>query len=347
MKISFHLSSYSGAFSLFLSVTLFFSTLLFGCGDESGIQPGALRFGQIGEVRVTLVVPLLFNDQRGELQQVLTWNSTGAWQLREAISYRNIAGDETLSRNTEDAGRNAARYATLITELNDTDGLKLFPEGEVPQVLIPECSIGETRISFLIRDDIKNQTATWNRCTEGSLGTLVTSSSGPDAAAVRVVQAAILVRDRTHQDPQFASAYLGSVPYGTLDRGEDSGAGLVEPRAFFSSQPGLLDTPEGWVSFWRAHTDDPTAQPPAVDWAHEMVLVAADGKRTEAGDSLEIRRILQTGDGTQVWLFERIPGNFCSPASRDHFPVHIVVTPRTLLPIQFLEFTEERVHCGF
>ncbi len=322
-----------------------FGFLLSGCGDDNGFQPGTLRFGQIGEVRVTLVVPLLFNDLKGELQQVLTWNSTGAWQLREAISYRNLPGDETLSRNAEVAGSDAASYAKLIADLNEAPGLKLFTE-ELPRDLIPDCSPGETPISFRIRDDIRNETFTWNRCTEGSLGTLVTSEAGPDAGAVRVVQAAILVRETT-QGINFESAYFGSVPYGTLDRGEDSGAELSEPKRFLSSKAGVLETPDGWVDFWRAHVDNPVAQPPVVDWANEMVLVAAAGKRTEAGDSVEIRRILQTGEGTQVTLFERIPGNFCSPAARDHFPVHIVVAPRTLRPIEFREIEEEWVSCGY
>ena len=122
-----------------------------------------------------------------------------------------------------------------------------------------------------------------------------------------MVQDVILARDRT-LELDFEYTYHGSVPYGTLDRGEDSGAELLASVAFLSEEEGLLETPEGWVDFWRDHTESPTAQPPAVDWANEMVLVAADGKRTEAGDSLEFRRILQTGEGTQVTIFERAPG---------------------------------------
>jgi len=329
------------SFLAFLVVAFLFTA----CGNENGTQPGTLRFGQIGEVRVTLVVPLRFNGMEGELQQNLTWNSTGAWQLREGISYRGLPGDETVERNTEHAGVFSASYATLITQLNDAEGLELFTS-DLPMGLEPECSVGHTRISLMIWDDIKKESALWNRCTEGSLGTLVTSSSGPDAGAVRIVQAAILMRDRT-LGPAFLSAYFGSVPFGTLDRGEDSGAELPRPRIFHSSEAGILETPQGWVSFWRAHKGNPTAQPPAVDWANEMVLVAAAGKRTEAGDSIEIRRILQTGVGTDVTLFERVPGNFCSPAARDHYPVHIVVAPRTLLPVEFRDILEERIPCGF
>jgi hypothetical protein len=329
---------------LALVLTIMAGGVLIGCGDDNGIQPGTVRFGQIGEVRITLVVPLLFNDLEGELQQILTWNSTGAWQLKENISYRYLEGDEDLTQNPEAAGSYAASYATFITELNEAEGLTLFTD-ELPRELDPLCGPGETEILFLIRDDVRVESVSWKRCTEGSFSTLETSSAGPDDGAVRLVQAAILARDWT-LGPDYEYAYQGSVPYGTLDRGEDSGAELPAPVAFYSEEEGLLETPEGWVSFWRDHTGSPTAQPPVVDWAHEMVLVAASGKRTEAGDSIEFRRILQTGENTQVTLFERLPGNFCSPASRDHYPVHIVVSPRTLLPIQFRDFVEELVPCG-
>jgi hypothetical protein len=330
---------------LFLTVIML--GIVQGCGDDNGTRPETLRFAQIGEIRITLIVPLLFNDLEGELQQILTWNSTGAWQLMERISYRGLEGDEHIIRNPKDDGSYAEAYLTLITQLNGGTDLSLFTD-ELPQDLNPTCGPGKTRISFIMRDDVRKSSATWRRCAEGSMGTLETSSAGPDAGAVRLIQAVILARDLTFE-PELDYAYRGSIPYGTLDRGEDSGARLEAPTYFMSDESGLLETPEGWVKFWRDHTENPTAQPPVVDWANEMVLVAADGKRTEAGDSLEFRRILQTGvgGGTQVTLFERVPGNFCSPAARDHYPIHIVVAPRTILPIEFREIVEELVPCGF
>jgi hypothetical protein len=161
-----------------------------------------------------------------------------------------------------------------------------------------------------------------------------------------VIQAAILVRDFTQADP-FVSAYVGSVPFGTLDRGEESGARLDEPRRFLSVPEGSSKAPTGWAVFWQTHKEDLGAIPPDVDWSREMVLVAAVGVRSEAGDSVEVRQIIQSGEGSVVSLFERIPGDFCSPASRNHYPVHIVVAPRTLEPIRFSEAVQERVPCGF
>jgi hypothetical protein len=77
-----------------------------------------------------------------------------------------------------------------------------------------------------------------------------------------------------------------------------------------------------------------------------MAVVAAIGLRTEAGDSVEVRRILQVTDETQISLFERVPGDFCSPAAREHYPIHVVVAPRTLQPTSFGDLVQERVPCG-
>jgi hypothetical protein len=312
--------------------------LVSGCDPEGGTQPETLRFGQIGQVRVTLIVPLDFG--KGELQQVLTWNSNGAWRLREAISYRGLPGDETVIFQQGDAGS----YAALILQLNETEGLRLRTDELIPD-LGEDCPFGSTTVVVSIRDDIKELEESWVRCAQGSLGTLKTSDAGPDPAAVRVIQAAILEREYT-QGPDFFSAYFGSVPFGTLDRGEESGAELSGPDHFVGKALGNPATPPGWVQFWRDHRQDPVAVPPPVNWAEEMVLVAAVGERREAGDSVEVRRVLQTGEGTQVTLFERVPGDFCSPAARRHFPVHIVVAPRKALPIEFSEVVTERVPCG-
>ena len=328
-----------------LAVSGIFGLLTAGCGDN-GITPSPnLRFGQIGEVRVTVVTPLFFQDGPGELQQILTWTSTGAWQLRESISYRGLPpGDENLKRNEGNPATYASGYFSLITQLNESPGLTLFIPELSPEVN-PECGPGQSRVSFMIRDEVREETETWIRCAQGSLGNLNVLAAGPDPAAGRVIQAAVLVVGFT-QGSEFQSAYSGSIPFGTLDRGEDSGAGLLVPKAFISFPYGSGNEPPDWQIFWRAHRGDPAAVPPEVDWSREMVLVAAVGTRTEAGDSVEIRRVLQTGEGTQVTLFERVPGNFCSPAARIHSPVHIVVAPLTLQPLRFSEIVTERVHCG-
>ena len=332
------------SFRIFLLLVLAGFPVL-GCGDNGGTPPiGSLRFGQIGEIRVSVAAPLLFGGGEGEIQQILTWGSSGAWVLREQISYRDRVGDQTFRRSTGDPRAYASAYASLITQLNEATGLELFIP-ELSQGLPGNCLPGWTHVTVSIWDQAREQEVSWTRCTQGTLATLQTSEAGPDLSAGRVIQAAILVRDFT-QGSRFTSAYLGSVPFGTLDRVDDSGARLGAPTVFVSVPEGNPQSPTGWEAFWQAHKGGVLSSPPSVDWTQEMVVVAAVGSRSEAGDSVEVRRILQTGEGSQIHVFERVPGDFCSPAAREHYPVHVVVAPRTRDPIRFSEILVERVPCG-
>jgi hypothetical protein len=315
---------------------------LTGCGESGTTELDNFRFGQVGEIRIQVVTPLAGRSGlMGELQQSLTWNSEGPWQLFESISYRGILGDAQLRSGTVDPGG----YAELIIQLNDTPGLQLFVD-ELDPGLDPVCEGGDGRISFAVRDNLRNEESRWTRCTSEVLEKLSEASAGPDAAAARLVTASRRARDQT-LGPGATYTYSGSVPFGTLDRGEVSQVSLELPIVFLG-QPGPGgDTlpPSGWEQFWKDHTgsEDP---PPEVAWSEDMVVVAAVGVRQEAGDSVEVHRILQVGSGTIVELHERVPGDFCSPAFQIHTPFHIVVAPLTPPGYRFSEIKVERVPCG-
>jgi hypothetical protein len=152
--------------------------------------------------------------------------------------------------------------------------------------------------------------------------------------------AAELVRNETVSTlPQGARfKYAGSVPFGTLARGDHTVSELRAPAVFREST--------AWREFWRGHAGSDDGFPD-VDFRTDMVIVGILGEREEAGDSVEVRRILQVEDGTLAEVFERIPGNFCSPAERRHVPYHFVVAPRTPLPIRFAEnLPPELPPCG-
>ena len=314
-----------------------------GCEDGS-VNPGNLRFGQIGEVRVQVITPLLLGE--GQMQQVLTWNSNGAWTLRESISYRGRTGDEQIVRSRGNPSAFASAYASLITQVNQTPGLRLFIESLDPE-LDPECGPARAELTFRIRDGAREEEVAWSRCSGGSLTRLSVEGAGPDPDASRVVTAAIMTRDFT-VGVDFQPAFQGSLPFGTLDEGEVTGAEVESPLVFLA-EPGSSEPPSEWPAFWEAHAGD--ERPPVVDWLDEMVVVAAVGERFEAGDSVEVRRIVTVGEGAQagtvVEYVERIPGDFCSPASRSVRPFHIVVAPRTQSTVRFSELATERVPCGF
>ncbi|MBI4538522.1 MAG: hypothetical protein HY704_03300 [Gemmatimonadetes bacterium] len=319
-----------------MSLGLFFA----GCGDE-GISPEALRFGQSGEVQVQVITPLLLGT--GQLRQLILWRSSGGWQLFESLSYRGLTGDETRRTSPGDA----ALYAELIALVNETPGLKLFID-ELDASLVPPCDSVTSTVILRIYDEPRDETREWHRCGRGPLTVLTPEGAGPDPAASRVLNAVQLVRDRTiGVSAPFLSGYHGSFPFGTLDRGSDSRSGLRSSTVFVAEEGAgpASHEPARWSEFWRAHTGK-TDPPPRVDWAREMVLYVSYGERHEAGDSLEVRRVLPVVDGTLIEVFETVPGDFCAPAARTHVPFHIVVAPLARMPLRFSDLRIERIRCG-
>ena len=306
---------------------------LAGCDDNGGTDPGSLRFGQIGEVQLRLEVPLRLGE--GFLEQSLSWSSEGRYRLEERISYLEMEGDRTVSRSTQNPEVLAGTYAQWITQVNEVPSLSLFVDRLDP-TLEPECGQARTRLTLTIRDEPRGETVAWTRCADGSLGFLVPRNAGPDPEAARVVNAATLLRDVTLGEG-FISTYQGSVPFYTLAKGEDSGAKLEDGRA--------ITTAAQWQNFWSLHTQS-DEEPPEIDFEERIVLVGGVGVRNEAGDSVEIRRVLPTDGRSVVELFERVPGDFCSPAAKVHTPFHIVVAPTVPLPVEFTQVRVERVPCG-
>ncbi len=315
------------------------------CGDD-GLGPGpALRFGQSGQLVVNVVTQRrpLPSDGLGELRQTLTWRSTGAWQLSESISYRGRIGSEIDVGNPGDPGAFASAYATLVAQINGGTGLNLFIEGLDP-LLSPNCDLdgSQARVILRVQDEIRGEERSWTRCAAGPLGSLNPAGSGPDVHASRVVQVSRLIHDRTLGD-SATSVYGLSVPFATLDKGARPGDLELAPQVFFGG-PGAHDAPPGWKGFWRWHAGE--APLPDVDWAADMVVIAGDGARREAGSAVEVRAILPVRDGAIVQLVERAPGDFCSPAAVVQTPFHLVVAPRLQSRIRFSEIALQRVPCG-
>jgi hypothetical protein len=324
-----------------------------GCGSDPGTQPGSLRFGQVGEIRVTVVTPLIVVSDtqvsvEGDLQQVLTWRSDGRWQSVESVSYDGRVGGERATQSQGDPSTYGAAYATLITQLNDDPALRLFTDELDPDLevdCLSETVQSRSSVTFQIYDEPLDSRARWTRCGTGTLEELNPGGAGPDAAASRVIQAAILARNYSLSE-DWESIYLGTLPFGTLDQGDDSRASLNGPLIF---RQGLganasPDVAEEFAAFWVRHSSSPR---PAVDWSTEMVLVGAVGVVPEAGESVEIRRVVSDVLGTTlVEYYRRSPGDFCSPADRSHVPYHIVVVPRVDGVVRFGTVRQEFVPCG-
>jgi hypothetical protein len=303
------------------------------CDENGGTPPHSLRFGQVGSVRLVMVTPLALGA--GSLRQEVVWSSDGAWTLQETVSYDGETGDSDVRRVPGNLEVSAGIYAEWIRQVNETPGLRLFVE-ELDPFLDPVCTNLQSRLSLTIRDDVRATEASWTRCAPGPLRVLTPAGSGPEPAASRVANAGLLLRDYT-VGVAFGSAYAGTVPFATIDRGEDSGSAL--------SAPLVITDPSDWTAFWSSHarTQGPA---PTVDFERDMVVVGSVGERQEAGDSVRVRQILPVGGATVVVLQERVPGDFCSPAEKRHVPFHIVRLPIVPLPVTYADIEVVRVPCG-
>ena len=291
-----------------------------GCDDGNG--PGDLPYGRTGEARIQVHTPL---GKQGALEQTVLWRSNGTWRLTEQILYKGVLGDETVRQSTEDPVTLASRYGSWITLVNARGGAVQLVD-QLPPELVPSCDANQSIISVEITDARRGGSTKWSRCGDGSLATLSADAASLDVGAGRVIEAAKLVRNATLLlDRQFVDkgyTYTGSLPFKTIERGEQAKAPLLVPR--------VIEDGATWAGFWAQFMTSPTA--PSVDFSTELVLVGAVGTRQEAGDSVEIRRVLPVAFGTQISLWERRPGNFCTPAPRVHAPFHIVVAPIAVTP---------------
>lgn len=311
---------------LTVSLTIIYGVLA-AC-DPMG-PPDQSWFGSDGHVRVSVEVPL--QGGIGWMQQVLTWESDGAWKLYEEIGYGSVAGDDEQVRNRGLPYLYAARYENLLQLAIDNRGTRLWE----PPDQVDECGT-RSRVSILIRDNPSNEEKEWARCAANAnaLDNLTTEGFEPDNGAARVIQIALRARDFTLGEHFNQYAYTGSMPFATIERGLHPGRELEDTVIVFRSadDAGEDEAPEGWERFWEEHTGGDRA-PPEIDWAREKVIIAAIGKRETLGYSVEVRRVLQIGDanrvtGTQIERVELVPGDYCAPARRTVWPYHIVVTPR-------------------
>ena len=316
--------------------------LLSGCGsvDPDG---GLLPFGQSGRILVTVQTPIHLG--LGWLKQEIDWGSDGAWMAKEEIGYKGVVGEQDQRRNPGLPLQYASNYNRVIQALNDDPNFQL---ADVPKLELTECGGDKSQVTLRILDSSSGENKVWVRCASGTLATLITAGSGPDVEAAKVIQFVQMVRTQT-VGTGFRWAYLGSLPFATVEKGTETGWQVDEPINFVFRAPdggGTSETQAAWVDFWNAHRLGENTIPPGVDWATEMALAGFLGVREEVGDSVEIRGVITVAAGTKVEWFERLPGDFCVPARRIVRPFHIVVAPRAPAPVQFTDVRADPVPCG-
>ncbi len=95
----------------------------------------------------------------------------------------------------------------------------------------------------------------------------------------------------------------------------------------------VLRDEQSWLEFWRALTVvfSPAPEPPTVDFAANMVLVAAMGRRATAGYAVSVEGVYTSDGALYVDVLERSPGALCLSAQ-------VITTPVTAV--------RARVHDG-
>lgn len=318
----------------FLLGTLF----LIAC-DSAPTTSSDSRFGHVGYVRMEVRTSL--GGDQGILQESLTWNSNGPWVLAERVSYRGIHGGETLRRSGRNPDELARDYSDLIRELNE-GGAFALADGTIPQDLLPACGSQLSQVTYVIRDEPRGETMRWVRCASGPLFSLDPGNAGPDDGAPRVLEASRFTLNFT-LGGEASSSYVGTLPYATLERGDHSPAHPDASRLFTSTDG---SPPDEFVDFWHRHAG-PDAALPTVDWSTESVILAAVGERYEAGEVVQVRRVIPVGSQTRIEVVNEVRGNFCAPAARTGYPFHLIVLPRVSAAADFPEVEVQRVPCGF
>jgi hypothetical protein len=94
-----------------------------------------------------------------------------------------------------------------------------------------------------------------------------------------------------------------------------------------------------WGRIWPALSGSaagasPTALPP-VDFAREMALVAAMGRRNTGGYEIRIQSVERAENGLVVRVTESSPGPTCGTGAALSAPADVVVVPRSDLPVRW------------
>jgi hypothetical protein len=90
-----------------------------------------------------------------------------------------------------------------------------------------------------------------------------------------------------------------------------------------------------WTSIWRGTT--PTPALPNVDFANEMVIVAALGSRSTGGYSIVVDSAVMSSNGLTAWVGTSSPGPGCITTQAFTSPVDIARVQRFDAQVSFVD----------
>lgn len=101
----------------------------------------------------------------------------------------------------------------------------------------------------------------------------------------------------------------------------------------------VIKSEEEWATVWASISKnrDPKRPAPRVDFARNMVVVAAMGQRLTGGFSVEIGNVQLSDDSLSVEVRETSPGPACTTSGVITFPIAAELVPRTEAEVTFIE----------
>jgi hypothetical protein len=97
-----------------------------------------------------------------------------------------------------------------------------------------------------------------------------------------------------------------------------------------------------WERYREPLAGGPAAGSPAVDFATEMVIVVAMGRRPTGGYSIEVDSVVSSDASLLVAVTETAPGRTCMTTQAFTAPAAAVRVPRFEGPVRFAEATRTR-----
>jgi hypothetical protein len=94
-----------------------------------------------------------------------------------------------------------------------------------------------------------------------------------------------------------------------------------------------------WANVWQqiAGTRQPAPVVPVVDFANDLVIVAAMGTKSTGGYSIEVDDVHTIGGDASISVTEQSPGSGCAVTQAFTAPVAVVVVPRFSGQATFVE----------
>lgn len=84
----------------------------------------------------------------------------------------------------------------------------------------------------------------------------------------------------------------------------------------------IIKNIKDWTELWNSSGH--SALPPAIDFAKDMVMAVFQGEKSTGGYSIEITKIIENKDNTEVFVKETSPGVNCMVTKSLTSPFHIV-----------------------